>query len=241
MEKEQIYEEITKKAFAKAEKNYVNRKKYKLAESISENIEEVNKVRVTKKTFVNYYNKYIEKWENIPTPKHENIELLCIYLGYKSYKDYIQENNIKKGSLTEGPRNLIQPDRNPKTLKGKILLKTLWLFALVGVIWVSYSLLSPEHTNECMVWKTDHYEITECNGEREVITLDQETLKEMKQLMGLCKESTFFLPDDSPVVWYDKYHNKLTFFTMEGIHPTNGRTLKPITQYIIDKYVPECP
>lgn len=240
MKNELIYEDITKKAFAKAEKNFVNKRKYKLAESISESIEEKNKVRIAKETFVNYYNKYIEKWENIATPKHENIELLCKYLGYNSFEDYLNQKNINNESISEN--ELVNPipttQSNPK--KEKIMLRLLWILALAVTIGVSYSILAPKQTNECMIWKNDHYEITACNGESNIIPLDPETLNAMKQLIGLCKDDTFFLPDDTPVVWYDKFHNKLTFFTMEGIHPTNRRTLKPITPYIIDKYIPEC-
>ena len=91
-----------------------------------------------------------------------------------------------------------------------------------------------------MIWVGNHYEKIKCSGGKLEKSLDQETLAEMKQLNGLCKGSTFFLPNDEPVVWYDKYHNKLTFFTKEGIHPTNGRTLKPVTPYIINKYAEEC-
>ena len=40
MKQEDIYEDVIRKAFAKAEKDYVNSRKYKLAENISESIEE---------------------------------------------------------------------------------------------------------------------------------------------------------------------------------------------------------
>jgi len=29
----------------------------------------------------------------------------------------------------------------------------------------------------------------------------------------------------------------LEYFTAPGIHPQNGKTLKPVTSYIIDKYL----
>lgn len=236
MKQEDIYGDVIRKAFAKAEKDYVTSKKYKLSEHISEEVQELTKLPVHPRTFVNYYKKYIEKKEVATIPKHENIELLCKYLGYANYKEYLQTNYSDKN--TPEPASI---PKQPNTAKEKITLGLLWILVLAVATGVSYSILTPKQTNECMVWKSDHYEITACNGESNVIALDQETLKGMKQLMGLCKDDTFFLPDDTPVVWYDKFHNKLTFFTKEGIHPTNRRTLKPITQYIKDKYVPECP
>lgn len=235
MKQEHIYGDVIRKAFAKAEKDYVTNKKYKLSEHISEEVQELTKLPVHPRTFVNYYKKYIEKKHVATIPKHENIELLCKYLGYANYKEYLQKNYSHHN--TPEPSSI---RKKPNTRKEIITLRFLWAFAILGVIWVSYSLLSPKETNECMIWQDDHYKITECNGENGVIKLDQETFNSMKELNGLCKDDTFFLPDNSPVVWYDKFHNKFTFFTMEGIHPTNGRTLKPITPYIIDKYMPEC-
>ncbi|KAA1247250.1 hypothetical protein [Aquimarina sp. RZ0] len=43
-----------------------------------------------------------------------------------------------------------------------------------------------------------------------------------------------------PRVWY--YKNKkdeIEYFTSSGIHPVNGETLKKITPYIIETYVPK--
>ena len=51
-------------------------------------------------------------------------------------------------------------------------------------------------------------------------------------------EYSFFNNDGSVRVWYGKNVSKeLEFFTDLGLHPETGKTLKPITQYMIDKYV----
>ena len=85
METEKIYEDIVKAAFRKAKEEYVNTKKYRLSEYISDQVEEMSKIRITSKTFVSYYEKYIEKKEVKTIPKHENIEYLCQFLGYYSF------------------------------------------------------------------------------------------------------------------------------------------------------------
>ncbi len=230
MSQEQFYSDIIRNAFAKAEKNYVNNRKYKLAEIISGKIEEDSNVIVTRETFVNYYNKYIEKKEGIAIPKHENIELLCHYIGYDSYQEFLQ----KKTNSTE-----TKPIKG--SFKNNRILIILWTFAILSVALGTYTIVSKRlNKDECMLWVNDHYEQVDCAGKQLEKPLDKETLSEMKQLFSLCKDDTFFLPDDSPVVWYDKHHKVLTFFTMPGIHPTNGKTLKPISQYIINKYVKDC-
>ncbi len=235
METEKIYEDIVKAAFKKAKKEYVNTKKYRLSEYIADQVEEMSKIRITSKTFVSYYEKYIEKKEVRTVPKHENIERLCLFLGYDSYESYVSENYHQNTATPqeEGPTKNHDIERKITII--------LWVVAILVIGFVGYNKLKINNThNECMIWVDDHYEPIDCSGKRGEIKLDQETLEEMKQLNGLCKGSTFFLPNDEPIVWYDKYHNKLTFFTKEGIHPTNGRTLKPITPYIIKTYAEEC-
>ena len=234
METEKVYGHIVVDAFKKAEEEYLDNKKYKLSEYISDQIEEESNIRITSRTFVHYYEKYIDKKDGIATPKHENIEYLCTFLGYTSYKDYINEK------FKENKDIAFLPSKKSTTNDNKKLI-LLWIVAIMSISFTFYDhLYSLVVPNECMIWLNDHYEPINCSGKKGEIALDKETLEGMKQLNGLCKEDTFFLPNDEPIVWYDKYHNKLTFFTKEGIHPTNGRTLKPITQYIINKYVQEC-
>ena len=235
METEKIYEDIVVAAFKKAEEKCVNTKKYQLSEYISDQIEEVSNIRITSRTFVSYHKKYIEKEEDVATPKHENIEYLCMFLGYDSYDDYVTKNYND-----DIPLPLPKKTTKNITIEKKTT-SVLWVLSVIIIGFVVYTQLVIDKTpNNCMIWVTDHYEPIACSGKRGEIELDQETLKGMKQLIGLCKGTTFFLPNDEPVVWYDKYNNKLTFFTKEGIHPTNGRTLKQISQYIINKYVEEC-
>jgi len=49
----------------------------------------------------------------------------------------------------------------------------------------------------------------------------------------------FFTEDHKPLVWY--YKNKddeIEYFTSPGLHPITGETLRKITTYIIQTYVP---
>lgn len=49
----------------------------------------------------------------------------------------------------------------------------------------------------------------------------------------------FFSEDGKPLIWYYKNKNgKHEYFTKLGFHPTSGETLKKITPYIIQTYVP---
>lgn len=89
----------------------------------------------------------------------------------------------------------------------------------------------------CMIWREDHYEPIAC-GEKEegalIIGLDSVKLKNFRKITT---------PDTITYralgkVWYSKIDGKIEFFTSEGLHPVNiNRKLKPLSTYMIDKYI----
>ncbi len=89
----------------------------------------------------------------------------------------------------------------------------------------------------CMYWHEDHYEAIACDQKvpnAMVIALDTIRLKNFRKLTR---------PDTITYkaigrVWYSKIGGKLEYYTSGGEHPVIfGRQLKPITVYIIDKYI----
>ena len=199
-----IYEGIVIDSFAKAEKNYVNNKKYKLSELISESIEEISRIKITRKTFVNYYNKYIEKKEGIATPKHENIELLCQYIGYESYKDYLTKKHgevviEKHHDLidTKTPPPLIKRVRRNETI-GHLLL----VLAFMGIGWASHSFFESKNRNKCLIWIEDHYEEVDCSRQAFELAIKKEgNLNDQRQLLSLHKNNTSLLSNKGPIIW----------------------------------------
>lgn len=94
---------------------------------------------------------------------------------------------------------------------------------------------------ECMQWQKDHYERVDCNmvnqgimTQNDIIPIDN-TIKNLRRIE--VNEQTQFFKNDKPLVWYSKSNGKLTYFNSYGINPETGKPLKPITKYMIDKYV----
>lgn len=50
-------------------------------------------------------------------------------------------------------------------------------------------------------------------------------------------DTTIFFKKGEAVIWYVKVGDGVEFFNTHGRHPENNKPLKPVTQYIIDKYV----
>lgn len=95
----------------------------------------------------------------------------------------------------------------------------------------------------CMLWTNNHYEAVECekvNDTFEVYPLNQNLLDNFKKIT-VCDTTTFFRNNntDKPLVWYGKAldKKKYEYFNQPGLHPETGKTLKPITRYIIGKYI----
>lgn len=91
--------------------------------------------------------------------------------------------------------------------------------------------------NQCMEWQKNHYEVVDCESKTTgsvKIALD-ENLVNFKKI-EVC-DTTIFFKHNKPVVWYYKNGNNVEFYNAPGFHPENDKPLKPITTYMIDKYV----
>ncbi|MEN9907587.1 MAG: hypothetical protein RLZZ540_728 [Bacteroidota bacterium] len=95
--------------------------------------------------------------------------------------------------------------------------------------------------DECMQWQADHYEIVDCEESKlgianlfSKVPLNENMLHFKK--IEVCDTTTFF-KHKKAVVWYSKKGNQLEFFNAPGFNPENDKPLKPITKYMIDKYI----
>ena len=110
---------------------------------------------------------------------------------------------------------------------------------LVGLGLIIYLALPQK---ECMQWSGDHYEIVDCNlkGEGLITTnpveLLDENLVDLKKVK-ICDTTVYFDKNHNVIIWYAKRGDSIDFFNSHGRHPENNSPLKPVTKYILDKYV----
>jgi hypothetical protein len=95
--------------------------------------------------------------------------------------------------------------------------------------------------NQCMQWQKDHYEAVVCETKAMGFVNLYSTMPLNKNMLNfrkikICDTTTFFM-HNRPVVWYCKTGNNLEFFNGPGFNPENEKPLRPITQYMIDKYI----
>ncbi|SFN71267.1 hypothetical protein SAMN05421741_109112 [Paenimyroides ummariense] len=123
-------------------------------------------------------------------------------------------------------------------------LKKIGIIGIVSVI-IGFSLFlnfKTWTTKDCMVWKGDKYEAVDCtetiNSFAETtLPKDDKLIKEFRK-MKVDSKTSFFDKKGNPKIWYIKNPNGiLEFYNQPGLQPETGKTLKPISRYIIQEYV----
>jgi len=126
----------------------------------------------------------------------------------------------------------------------KIPLKKIGIIGIVVVI-IGISLflnIRNWTAKECMVWKGDKYEAVDCsetiNSFTETTLPKDDKLIEEFRKMKVDTKTSFFDKKGKPKIWYIKNPNgTLEFYNKPGLQPETGKTLKPISRYIIQEYV----
>lgn len=93
-----------------------------------------------------------------------------------------------------------------------------------------------------MIWKGDKYEAVDCgetiNSFAETTLPKDDKLIEEFRKMKVDTKTSFFDKKGNPKIWYIKNPNgTLEFFNQPGLQPETGKTLRPISRYIIQEYV----
>jgi len=160
-------------------------------------------------------------------------------------KEVMPDNYIRD---TEKPKNLNElPDHDIKpftnTIGGKTKFRPLkYLGAATVVCLISLIIYLALPEKQCMQWSNDHYEIVDCNlkiegiGMANKIELLDKSLVNLKKVK-VCDTTTCFDKNGQAIIWYGKTANGIDFFDGHGRHPESNSPLRPVTRYILNKYV----
>lgn len=122
---------------------------------------------ISSRAVKSYYDKYVEEKENnAGEPSAELKNLISKYLGYNNFLDF-ENNNVSIGRVVKIPRS--------KIIKRAILI-TLMLIVLLGLYYKGIF-----KSSDCVVWKTDHYEKVNCEGESPNLLLKDINIKKFKK------------------------------------------------------------
>ncbi len=215
-------------AFEKAKREQGLIKKTHISKFLSDYITEHTKEPYGERILRNHYNSAISN-------KNEEVELrsfaadsLSNYLGNDSYSGYIKKVTEDKFK-TE--KSTLLPNK-------KYQITLLILAILVVILLISIFTFKNQRW---MVWQEDHYQEVIFNTEKynigDLKIYKEERIELFKKIEPNCN-TIFFKDNGLENLWYSKNRKKeLEFFTSLGLHPQTGKTLKPITQYMIKKYI----
>jgi len=222
-----MHNKLLKEAFEKAEKEIGSEKVFPRALHLSDYIFEDSKEQYGEKSLrIKYSAISGGSQETIRLKKHVE-EALSHYLGYENYAAFVNEN--KPIEKKEDHTFLLFLKKN------KIML------AISSLIIASVFIYSSATKQRWMVWQGHQY--VEVDFDVKKYTIDQIKLYKEERIESFKKintdsNSVFFNEDGSVKIWYGKnYKNELEYFTDLGLHPETAKTLKPITVYMINKYI----
>ncbi len=192
------------------------------------------------------------------TTRPINLDLIAVLVDFnpRPYRKFVSGDKeeltedlgtkeiLKKEDRVEvedNKKKVIFEELNKKSVSKKIAFAAIPLFVFgaagFGVKTIFF------RDKDCMVWVNNHYEAAEYDvvkNAADAIPYNQGILDNFKKIT-VCDTTTFFKNEDTdhPLVWYGKAPDKkeYEYFNQPGLHPETGKTLKPITKYIIVKYI----
>lgn len=150
-----------------------------------------------------------------------------------------KEFDIDNFSEEKWVEKVVVADNNDKVGKKTAIIFTVFL-SLFFMGYTVKSIIFPK--KECMKWKGNHYEAVGCKNEKlgignitSIIVLNEDLLSLKKIEVNA---NTVFFKKGKPTVWYGKsFDGNYEYFNQPGLHPETDKTLKPISEYIIKKYI----
>jgi len=221
-----MYKEVVIKSFEKGKSEILGKTtKTQIAEHISIVLLNEYKIQVSGRTLRNLYDEAINISEKKDISISSNyIHELCRYLGYKDYNCVIKDSNVDS--------------------KNKVILyiKKHWFIILICFVTLSSSIGFVNYNPQrWMIWDGNKY--VEVNFDSKKYTLNQLKLLDKEKIKNFYKtipncQTSFFTEDGIEKLWYSKSKNgDLECYSSLGKHPKTGKTLKPISRYMIKKYI----
>tara|TARA_R110002050_G_scaffold202806_1_gene338027 strand:+ start:25795 stop:26508 length:714 start_codon:yes stop_codon:yes gene_type:complete len=199
-----------------------------LAEDLAIFVEETEGLGLNEKSYRIYHGDSIKldaTSKDISIKQLKIVNGLSKYLGHSNYEDFV--NSLGNKSFI---KTFCDFFRN-----NKVLIIILF-FLLVGLM--TYYSINKERW---MVWDKDHYIETSFDVKKynigELKLYNKHRIKYFRKIIPN-NETVFFGSEKKVLIWYGKNKkNELEYFTALGLHPETGKTLHPITEYMIVKYV----
>lgn len=236
MHKELILLAFEKGMVSLEEKGVPAPSKSAIAELLSEHIDLEYNFQFGERRLRDYYNAALKE-EEIEIKQQAVRDGLSHYLGYKSFEDWLLKTNRLKMKDEEDSKEteshlyfILQFLRRNKT--------TLYI-AMSGLI--IFLIINTFNSERWMMWEGNQFVEAEFDGHKiesgQLFMFNETQMNRFKKVEPNC-DTKFFNADGKAQLWYGKNSKGvLEYFTELGKHPETGKSLRPITKYMIKKYI----
>lgn len=158
----------------------------------------------------------------------------------------VEKGEDQNGKQVLSKDNLVNTVPSGKSIRERFNNKVKLTIAGISIVFclgflISYYLYPKK---QCMQWTGDHYEKVDCVQEvKSLVGFNsiksfEEQQFELKKI-EVC-DTTTYLKNGQPIIWYGKINSKVDFFNIDGWNPINGKQLRPVTDHIFNKYKEDC-
>ncbi|MGJ8594147.1 MAG: hypothetical protein ACSHXF_16480 [Aquaticitalea sp.] len=190
------------------------------------------------KSLRNYYGDAVAL-KDVRISQLEVIKGLCLYLGYSDFQDYMCQANIS--DVDTAIMGFTQTETHktsatPKKKKNQIIFIGVGLIVVIGIV-IAMSI----NKQRWMIWVQDHYEEVDFDQEKlsngTLKLYKEDRIEDFRKVENADCDYHFFNKNGAINVWYGKNkEGHIELFTDIGLHPETGKSLKPISKYMIRKY-----
>lgn len=201
----------------------------KIAKTISDFLSNDFGMGLTERRLMQFYNEANQlraSRKDINISKLKVVEGLCQYVGHTSYEEFLKIIS----SPTEKLVCFLQKNKNT-------LIVYVFTIAITFVVTLT-------GRKRWMIW--DETKVVEVTFDKELLekgelkVYNENRIKKFKRIKNPNGNTQYFNSKGEPITWYHKVKKgHLEVYTAPGLHPKNGKTLKPITEYMIKEHI--CP
>jgi len=207
------------------------------------------------RTFVRYHKRLLKDNKDYDIDEI-TLDQLSWYVGYKNFENFCENYSFEKDkgdtkiqlkidhdeeSLSEKLSKIIINITNtpvfnvPQMAKNGMGIGMLALVLFTGLSYGGNGDLN-NNGNKCMYWDGDEYKLTSCNDKNpkhQLLPVDTVKLKYFKKIT---QPDTLNVDNSLGNIYYSKYNNEVEFFTMDGVNPNTGKSLRDATEHMLTKY-----
>lgn len=234
-----ILQAFEKAMLAEREMGILSPSKSKAAEVLSEYIDNELNFQFGERRLRDYYNA-ASSGEEIELKQKAVRDGLSKFLGYADFSEFqLRVREDKKVLQVQNEGDVEERDKI-YFLVGFFKRNRTTVVIILACL-AAYFLIDFVNRERWMKWNGKEFVETDFDSRElengQIFLFNKTQVEHFNKIQPDC-DTQFFNSEGNAKIWYGKNRQgELEYFTDLGKHPETGKTLKPITQYMINKYV----